>query len=275
MLRKGVIYKYTFPNGKVYIGQTRRDPSIRHREHFLPSTGPLNNAFWQAYKEQGEPAFEILEDYQSEDMEELVCILNQRETENIRLYKATDPQHGYNRVATGMVRGRLENKIKKAAKELFPKFYELKRPLWESMKEKIETPDTMTKEERELYDFYFVEINPFCGASDEFIRWHWLDFAEFSFKDDIQSEVDECILEHIAELQEDYVDADSILQLDKNDNIIAIYENQADAATALGLTSTANINNVVLGKQKTAHGYKWVRVGDYRPSTQLSLFDNL
>ena len=275
MQRKGVIYKYTFPDGKVYIGQTRRDPSIRHREHLLPSTGPLNNAFWQAYKEQGEPTFEILEEYQSEDIEELVYVLNQRETENIRLYKATDPQHGYNRVATGMVHGRLENRIKKAAKKLFPKFYELKRPLWESMKEKIETPDKMTKEERELYDFYFVEINPFCGASDEFIRWHWLDFAEFCFKDDIQSEVDECILEHIAELQEDYVDADSILQLDKNDNIIAIYENQADAATALGLTSTANINNAVLGKQKSAHGYKWVKAKNYNPSTQLSLWGEL
>ena len=39
---KGYIYKYTFSDGKVYVGQTRRHISIRHREHMSPSTGPLN-----------------------------------------------------------------------------------------------------------------------------------------------------------------------------------------------------------------------------------------
>lgn len=29
---KGIIYKYTFPDGKVYIGQTR-NPEKRKREH--------------------------------------------------------------------------------------------------------------------------------------------------------------------------------------------------------------------------------------------------
>lgn len=86
MTRKGYIYKYTFPNGKVYIGQTRRDPSIRHREHFLPSRGLLNNAFWQAYQEQGEPIFEILEEYQSEDrntMQSVAVALNEKLIEYI------------------------------------------------------------------------------------------------------------------------------------------------------------------------------------------------
>ena len=46
---KGYIYKYTFPDGKVYIGQTRRDPQIRHREHISPVTGSTNGGFWRAY----------------------------------------------------------------------------------------------------------------------------------------------------------------------------------------------------------------------------------
>lgn len=59
MARKGVIYLYTFPNGKVYVGQTRRDPQVRHREHLDPKIGPTNSAFWKAYQEQGEPKYEI------------------------------------------------------------------------------------------------------------------------------------------------------------------------------------------------------------------------
>ena len=42
-------HKYTFPDGKVYIGQTRRDPQIRHREHISPVTDPTNGGFWRAY----------------------------------------------------------------------------------------------------------------------------------------------------------------------------------------------------------------------------------
>ena len=47
---KGYIYKYTFPDGKVYIGQTRRPIELRHAEHLNPSTGPLNPGFWEAYQ---------------------------------------------------------------------------------------------------------------------------------------------------------------------------------------------------------------------------------
>ena len=34
-------YIYMFSDGKVYVGQTRRHISIRHREHISPSTGPI------------------------------------------------------------------------------------------------------------------------------------------------------------------------------------------------------------------------------------------
>lgn len=47
---KGYIYKYTFADGKFYIGQTRRNPEIRHREHLNPIIGPANTGFWEAYQ---------------------------------------------------------------------------------------------------------------------------------------------------------------------------------------------------------------------------------
>lgn len=34
----------------------------------------------------------------------------------------------------------------------------------------------------------------------------------------------------------------------------------------MGAKNAANINNAVLGKQKTAYGYRWVKAIDYQPS---------
>ena len=34
---EGVVYMYTFPNGKVYIGRTCRDPEVCHNEHLHPT----------------------------------------------------------------------------------------------------------------------------------------------------------------------------------------------------------------------------------------------
>ncbi len=93
-MRSGVIYLYTFPNGKVYVGQTRRDPKIRHREHLDQQIGPTNGAFLKAYQEQGEPKYEILETHQHENVEKLIDILNERETFFINKFKATNPDYG-------------------------------------------------------------------------------------------------------------------------------------------------------------------------------------
>ncbi len=58
---KGVVYKYTFPNGKVYIGQTRRNPELRHKEHLDAVTGPCNCGFWKEYKKYKEVKYEMCE----------------------------------------------------------------------------------------------------------------------------------------------------------------------------------------------------------------------
>lgn len=73
---KGYVYKYTFSNGKIYVGQTRRDVNVRHREHMNPSTGPLNPRFWQAYQELGEPKLEIIKEIEEENNYELIQALN-------------------------------------------------------------------------------------------------------------------------------------------------------------------------------------------------------
>lgn len=52
--------------------------------------------------------------------------------------------------------------------------------------------------------------------------------------------------------------------------IIAKFDSQQDAATAMGAKNSANINNAVLGKQKTAYGYRWVKAIDYQPADKTN-----
>lgn len=73
---KGYIYKYTFPDGKVYIGQTRRPIEIRHSEHLNPSTGPLNPGFWEAYQKLGMPVLTVLETVEDDDQTRLIQLLH-------------------------------------------------------------------------------------------------------------------------------------------------------------------------------------------------------
>ena len=40
MSKQGFIYKYTYPNGKVYIGQTRISVRERHYQHMSASKDP-------------------------------------------------------------------------------------------------------------------------------------------------------------------------------------------------------------------------------------------
>ncbi|MBO7458608.1 MAG: GIY-YIG nuclease family protein [Paludibacteraceae bacterium] len=274
MIQKGCIYKYTFPDGKVYIGQTRRDPSIRDREHFMPSTGPLNSAFWAAYQEQGKPSLEILETHESDDKNALVKLLNERETYYINLYKSSNPNYGCNIKATGTVSTDEGLKLCQLCNRIFICNKQKIWPEYEEMKKKIGHEELMTEHEKELYTAYFVENNPWGGCKEgDFFYYEWLDFADLSLEDDIRTLTCEYVHENAEALLEKYVDEDTIYQLSMSGEFVEKFYSQADAATAVGAKTSANINNVVLGKQESAYGYKWVRAIDYRPSTQLSLFD--
>ena len=88
---KGVIYKYTFPDGKVYIGQTRRNPELRHKEHLDPVTGPCNSGFWKEYQKFKEYKYEIIDTLEEPDDDVLVEKLNQLETFHILRCHAYDP----------------------------------------------------------------------------------------------------------------------------------------------------------------------------------------
>ena len=108
---KGIIYKYTFPDGKVYIGQTR-NPEKRKRDHIDPNTGPVNTGFWEAYQRFGTYEYEVIREIESDNEDELIDLLNKWESGYIYQYKADNPEYGYNRTSYGTVGLKL-NKILK------------------------------------------------------------------------------------------------------------------------------------------------------------------
>lgn len=264
-MKTGVIYLYTFPNGKVYVGQTRRNPKIRHREHLDPKIGPLNKGFWQAYIEQGEPKYQILEEHSSENKEELIRILNARETYYIQHYQATNPEYGYNVRLAGTESLRFNQKIESLLEHFLCFFRQTTEPLFKSMEEKIGREDLMTEEEKELYQEYFVDKNIFANTkADDELYEEMFDFAEFCFNDDLQTMTEEYVYGNYAQLLKEFIDKDSIYQLSLDGKIVDVFESQYAAAVAMGAKTSANINNVVWGKQKTAYGYKWVKAVDYQ-----------
>jgi len=90
----GFIYKVTSPSSKIYIGQTRRDPRLRWREHCMPSSTccpALKNAIDKYGAENMK--IEIVEECTD-------AMLNDREQHWIRELNTLGP-HGYNLTTGG------------------------------------------------------------------------------------------------------------------------------------------------------------------------------
>ena len=98
----GIIYKYTFPNGKVYIGQTLH-PRSRNTQHLCESTGTRNVAFWRAYKKYGSVEYSVVERITASSREELCDKLNDAEINYISQYKSDNSKYGYNLTSGGKV----------------------------------------------------------------------------------------------------------------------------------------------------------------------------
>ena len=62
MAKAGYIYKYKFPNGKVYIGQTTKSIEETRQQLMTEAKDPKKRTLFQlAIAKYGEPEFEILE----------------------------------------------------------------------------------------------------------------------------------------------------------------------------------------------------------------------
>lgn len=271
---KGFIYKYTFADGKVYIGQTRRPMEIRHREHLQPSTGPLNPSFWEAYQELGEPTLEVLEKFDIDDEDQLVAVLNYWETEYIRLFNASDPNFGYNIKTHGMATSGNSALLRKEVQERFNECSRVELALYKSATNKIfNTHKPLSEEEKELIRqilsdgeslvsddlseyFNFDDLS----ANDENLLF-WVEeklgFYESCKESDIQDEIESDVYRNAEYVIRKRKTSKPIVQMDMDGNIIREFESRKAVVNELGHAKACNIDNALKGRSKTAYGFRW------------------
>lgn len=296
---RGYIYKYTFSDGKVYIGQTRRPPKERHREHFDKKIGKLNPKFWDAYQTLGEPAYEIIETIERDNVEELIYALNDAETRYIQQLKAANPKYGYNlkNIATVPVPKNqvLEDELNKRWNSLMSDFHSI----CDSVLTKCcKTFEPLTEEEKDFcmdvlasdYNIFHRQLEELnfdfdhlASNSDEARFWlgEAADFAEDDFQELSYLSVKQYIENNKEQILKDAPRKITIIQFDKNGNVVREYSSSAEVRYAMKRDNITNIFNALEGKQKSAYGYIWRYKKDIEEPTkqedngQLNItFDN-
>ena len=270
---KGIIYKYTFSDGKVYVGQTRRYPERRKQEHLDTSAGPRNKGFWEAYERLGEPKYEVLFEVERENEDELVYILNMLESLSIAKYEATNPKYGYNIKKYGNVSTKSHIILNKKFEELFNIISSERLKLYNSALKKIwTTKEPLTEEEKFLVREKYRDVNIFQSSIDKFdfdilsnnddgllelIADDALPYIKFIIESEISEELSNYIGNHSDEILNSERSKNVIVQLDSDGNIIKEYKSFNEICQEFKVARAENVKNVLNGKQKTAYGYSW------------------
>lgn len=276
---KGYVYKYSFSNGKIYVGQTRRDVNVRHREHMNPSTGPLNPRFWQAYQELGEPKLEIIKEIEEENNYELIQALNRCETYYIKKWKSDDLDFGYNVKSSGTTYCPDKAYLDDEFREIWTKIAQEGYSLFHSVYDKIENSchEDLTEEEKDFIKNSLLSNNIFSNSLNNVMDSHdysiedkdglfWLDeaidFAKMIFNEEHWAMIDKYIAHNRETIIEKRTRHKIVQQLSLQGDLIKEYRSIDEVREALSLTRTDNIMNVIKGRQKTAYGYVWRRTSD-------------
>lgn len=283
---KGYIYKYTFSDGKVYVGQTRRPPKIRHKEHFDERIGKANPKLWEAYQTLGKPDYDIIEIIEKDNVDVLVNALNYAETRWIQQLKAANPKYGYNlkTIATVPVPKNqvLEDELNKRWNSLVSDFHSI----CDSVLTKCcETFEPLTDEERDFcmdvlvsdYNIFHKELEELnfdfdhlASNSDEAQFWleEAVEFAEDDFQELAYLSVKQYIEDNKEQILKNTPRKTTIVQFDKNGNVVREYSSSAEVREAIGRDNITNIFNVLEGKQKSAYSYIWRYKKDIKEPTE-------
>ena len=271
---KGYIYRYTFPDGKIYIGQTRRPIEMRHAEHLNPSTGPLNPGFWEAYQTVGTPVLTVIETIEADDVTDLVDQLNRKETAYIYREKATDPAYGYNRKTMATAYSPDINILNKVFARMCKEAEEEKRPFFEALTEKLfrGSKDDLTEEEKAFVEGYIEQNNIFVhpgeevmetededvfDEEDDFMFEEAIEYAIWLYNEETREIIGQYISENAAEIIRQEKQGKIIQQLDMDGNVVREFESQDEIRAAFNIVRIDNIINVIKGRQKSAYGFRW------------------
>ena len=269
---KGIIYKYTFPDGKVYIGQTR-NPEKRKRDHIDPKTGPVNTGFWEAYQRFGKYEYEVIREIESDDEDELIDLLNRWESGYIYQYKADNPEYGYNRTSYASV-GLKSNKIlRRVYNAIQEDFYNSEMVVLESAQKKVwRTKQPLTEEELFLitekypdkiwldalkdFDFKNLRKNRITEQREFYLDEHFC-YIRGAIMECSHYIVAKYVRERWRQIIEENRLAGIIVQIDKEGNVIKEYSSILEICQAFNIARGDNVRNVLKGRQKTAYGFYW------------------
>ena len=269
---KGIIYKYTFPDGKVYIGQTR-NPEKRKREHIDPKTGPVNTGFGEAYQRFGTFEYEVIREIESDNEDELIDLLNRWESGYIYQYKADNPEYGYNRTSFASVGIESKKILRCVYNAIQEDYFNSEVQILDSASEKIwRTKLPLTEEELFLitekypdspwldslkdFDFKNLHKNRITERREFYLDEHF-GYIRFAIGESSQYIAAQYIRENGKQIIEETRLGKAIVQLDKEGNVIKEYGSILEICQAFNIERGDNIRNVLKGKQKTAYGFFW------------------
>lgn len=272
---KGYIYKYTFSDGKIYIGQTRRPIEMRHSEHISPTTGPLNPGFWDAYQKYGEPELTILETVEENDLTRLIDKLNRLETFYIHAEKATNPKFGYNRKKTATTYIPDDKILINEFDRLLHSFLEEMQPFFDNIEQKLLNgrESEFTPEEIMFVDSFVYNNNVFYSSDndddcivkkdvddddfEDFMLEEAWEYAVWYYTEKIKESIWQYVIDNASSIIKQSRQDKIILQLDQNGNTIREFFTIDEIREAFNIGRIDNITNVLKGRQKTAYGYLW------------------
>ena len=269
---KGIIYKYTFPDGKVYIGQTRNSEK-REREHIDPKTGSVNTGFWEAYQRFGTYEYEVIREIECDNEDELIDLLNRWESGYIYQYKADNPEYGYNRTSYASVGIESKKILRRVYNAIQEDYFNSEVQILDSASEKIwRTKLPLTEEELFLitekysdspwldslkdFDFKNLRKNRITERREFYLDEHF-GYIRFAIGESSQYIAAQYIRENGKQIIEETRLGKAIVQLDKEGNVIKEYGSILEICQAFNIERGDNIRNVLKGKQKTAYGFFW------------------
>lgn len=269
---KGYIYKYTFPDGKVYIGQTK-NLEKRKRQHIDPISGPANTGFWEAYCRFGEYEFEVIRELEYDNEDELNYYLSLWESGYIHQYNATNPEYGYNIMLYTIPKYKCKAILDKKYEEIYVKLLEDRLSIFSIAKHKIwKTHEPLTDEEKYIitekykdenpwnvsfFDFNNLEKNGVLDDFDSDYLSHYLYCIKELIVEEAQDEAKLYVCMHRDEILKEAYDQTAIVQIDKDGNVVQEFGSAEEICQKFNVPRADNVRNVLNGRQKTAYGYYW------------------
>ena len=271
----------------------------------MPSSGKANVGFWEAWQKFGRAKLEPIETVEDENLARLNAKLNFLEYRYIKELKATDPKYGYNRVPGGHAVNPLRKVIDQVYNKIWPEIWVEREIFYQNLLSRLQDDNTpwpikLSDEEailirekvfpiidyRENFELTDDNMLSMVGGGededeeeeteygwDEFIddeAFSWLLFGvEHIYREELTSTASQ-VEQYILDNYDTFAEQDKILKIDKYGAVVKEYNNIKEIMHDLNLHYTANIYNVLEGKQKTAYGYIWRWKGEYNNSEAIS-----